>query len=403
MKSIIIGDLHLGRSLSIGKPAENGKLNSRFQDQLDLLDWIYDRCVEQDIKEAIFTGDIFQDFKPHPAVIAMFLRFIKKGEKAGIRFHFIFGNHDIIRSGQYVTSALDIVPEIELSHANVYKDFSRVDLDGVTFVFIPFKDKRMYEVKTTEEAIEKFKQELADVCKEPTGNVKIAVGHMALDGSLAVGDEIADQLNEIMVSAEMMSWFDYVWMGHIHHPQVLQHENPYMAHVGSLDRSDFSKTEISINKKVIIIDSESKEFFKEQFLPNRTLLPVKITVPSDKDSTDFVINELCLLSKNVDFTEAIVRLEIELAAAELENVDREKIKSYIINNLEAHHICDFSESRTFSSIEAISENQFDNTMSFSYSIQKWADKQTFESDEERELFNLYSDEVIKEYEEKLKK
>lgn len=401
MKCLILGDLHIGKGISIGKPAEQGNLNSRIQDQVDLLDWTYDQCVKQDVKHIVITGDVYQDYRPHPAVIGIFMRWLKKCERGGIEVHIIMGNHDILRSGQYVVSALDLVSELELESAKVYKNVTRIELDDFTLVFVPFRDKRMYDAKSKETALKMLGDEIAKVTKDGSSKPKIAIGHLALEGSLSVGDEISDQLNELYVPPEMFEWFDYVWMGHIHHPQVIQHHKPYAAHIGSLDRSDFSKTEIEHGKVAILLDTSVENNFKEIELPTRALRPLKVDVPSGKDSTEFVINELCLLDKKATVKGSIVKLEIQLNGQELENVDREKVDSYLRNNLEVHHICNFSESRAISTIQIDPEDAFDNSMKIGDTINKWAEtRDHFDDDQEREEFKAAAHAIRQAYEEK---
>jgi exonuclease SbcD len=402
MKCLILGDLHVGKGCQIGRAAELGQLNSRIQDQIDLLDWAFDRCQETKTKLIAITGDVYQDFRPHPAIIGIFMRWLKKCERADIQVHIVMGNHDIMRSGQYVVSALDLVSELEMDCATVHKNFGRLEVDDFTIVFVPFRDKRMYDSKTKDEATAALSAELAKVIEEPSSKIKVAIGHLAFEGSIPIGDEISDTMNELYVPPEMFDWFDFVWMGHIHHPQVIQHHNPYAAHIGSLDRSDFSKSEVDNDKVAILLDSENKNKFIEIQLPTRALRPIKIEVPPDKDSTEFVINELCLMSKRLVFKGSIVRLEIQLNGPELENVDKGKIDSYIYNNLEAYYICGFIEMRSISVMQIDPEDVFDNTMEINQSINKWADtrKNIFDSEIEREEFKNAAHEVRLEYEDK---
>lgn len=402
MKCLIVPDIHLGKGISIGKSADLGQLNSRIQDQIDLLNWIYDKCIDTGTKRIILTGDVYQDFRPHPAVISIFMRWLKRCERAGIEVDVVMGNHDIIRSGQYVVSALDLVSELEMDYAKVHKTFDRLELDDITIVFVPFRDKRMYDVKTKDEAIEALKAELSQATDKPSSKLRVAIGHLAFEGSISVGDEISDTLNELFLPPEIFAWFDFVWMGHIHNPQVIQHEHPYAAHIGSIDRSDFGKLEVEKDKIVILIDTELPDKFEEIILPTRPLRPVVIDVPVGKDSTEFVINELCLLAKKLPFQKSITRLEVILNGAELENIDREKVEAYLKNNLEVYHICGLTETRLVSTIQIDPEDAFDNTMEIGQSINKWADtrKGVFENDAEREAFKAAAHEVRLEYEDK---
>jgi DNA repair exonuclease SbcCD nuclease subunit len=401
MNVLILGDIHLGSGIAIGKPAEQGNLNSRVQDQIDLLNWCYEYCLDKHIEHIAITGDVYQDSRPHPAIIGIFMRWLKKCERSAIHVHIVMGNHDILRSGQYVFSALDLVSELDLECCTVYKEISRIEIDDYTLVFVPFRDKRMYEVKTKEEALNKLETELLSVTTEPSNKTKVCIGHLALEGSLSIGDEISDHLNELYVPSDIFEWFDYVWMGHIHHPQVIQHTKPYTAHIGSMDRSDFSKTEVDHGKIAIVLNPNINNKYMKIDLPIRNLLPININVPSEKESTEYVINELCLISKKIDFKNSIVRLEIQLNGSELNNVDRKKIELYLRNNLEIHHLCGFSESRNISAIQINPEDSFDNSMKMEDTINKWAEtRDHFNDDQERDEFKTAAKEIWNKYKDK---
>ena len=168
-----------------------------------------------------------------------------------------------------------------------------------------------------------------------------------------------------------------------------------------MDRSDFSKLEVEKDKIAILLDPSEENKFKELILPNRSLRPVRIEVPTGKDSTEFVINELCILSKRLQFRDAIVRVEIQLNGPDLDNADRDKVELYLKNNLQVHHICGFSETRSISSIQIDPEDTFDNTMEVVQTINKWAEtREHFESEEERSEFKAYAHEIRLAYEDK---
>src|SRR5690606_37188664 len=125
---------------------------------------------------------------------------------------------------------------------------------------------------------------------------------------LYVGDEIDNVSNEIFCSPDNFKDFNFTWMGHIHHPQVLS-ENPYVAHVGSMDRSDFGTTETKYDKVIILIDSEKKDF-KTLTLPNRNLRHFKVSVPEDKNSTEFITNSLFLYNNKNNLENSILKIDI---------------------------------------------------------------------------------------------
>lgn len=382
-KHIILGDVHLGKGLGIGKSASAGKLNSRIQDQLNLLEWTLQTALQKDVNHIIITGDIYEEPRPHPALIRFFMSWLKKCEKHGIKVDIVVGNHDIVKTGNYTVSALDIIPAVELPSANIYKNVETVHYDGISFTFLPYRDRRMYDAENPDAALKMLLDELKDEpSKIPDGNIKVLIGHLSLVGSIYVGDEIDDMLNEIFCPLTSFKEWDYVWMGHVHKPQVM-FDKPYIAHVGSMDRSDFNKNETDHDKIIIFIDSESDSVFEEITIPTRPLCKITISVPEGKDTTDFVINELYFHNSKKPLKDSIVRIEVQLNGSDALNSDRDKINKFIYEKLEAHNVCAFIESRNVSVISASTQTLFDNNVSVTSAIDTYFDATDFSSDDER--------------------
>lgn len=402
MKSIILGDVHLGRSTHIGKPGAGKEPNSRIMDQLTLLEWVLDTAVDESINHIIITGDVYQDPKPHPALINYFMSWLKMCEKAGVSVDIIVGNHDIMRTGNYTLSALDLIPAVELPHARVFKDPECMEMGGICFGYLPYRDKRMYEAEDTASAIKALQDELGNTIAPSDKKRNILVGHMALEGSLNITDEISDSLNEIFVPDSLLSGWDTVLMGHIHHPQVLKSKNSHLlAHVGSMDRSDFHVVETDIDKIIYIVDEKTTETRK---LPTRNLRKIDVEVPAGKDSTDFVNNAVCLYDKKLPVKDAIVSLDITLGGETVPNVDREKVQAYVCDKLKASHICTFSETRNLSVVALDEEQMIDKSMTVPMTIEKFADSRDDFDDEEQKLaFKELALDCNREYEEKLRK
>jgi DNA repair exonuclease SbcCD nuclease subunit len=404
---IILGDVHLGRSISIGKPGVGKELNSRVQDQLNLLDWTLDYASQHQIDHIVMTGDVYQEPRPHPALINYFMSWLKKCEAHGVRVDIVAGNHDIMRSGNYSLSALDLIPAVELPHAHVHKDPTVQELGGVRFAFVPYRDRRMYEADDVDAALKALKEELADVLDIQSLNptVSVVVGHLSLAGSLNITDEISDELNEIFVPHDVFDGWDFTFMGHIHHPQDLVEEfGCYVGHVGSMDRSDFGANEVNIDKYIVVLDGEGNGAFKKVPLPTRYLRKIEVEVPHGKDSTDFVNNAICLYNKKNPIADAIVKLEITLAGEDIENVDRDKVTAYVCDKLGAQHICSFSETRNLSVVNIDKDKVLDKEMGIPETIAKFADvRDDFEDKEEKLAFKVLALDCNREYEERLGK
>lgn len=391
---VILGDVHIGKSLNLGKPGSGAALNSRIQDQIDLLNWVLSQAEARKATSIIITGDVYEDPRPHPTLIHLFMLWLKQCERSNIAVHIVAGNHDIIRTGSYTVSALDIVPAVELSHAKSYKDISCVKYDDVEFTFIPFRDRRMYDANSPQEALDKLKEELSTI-KHDSSLKKVAIGHLSIEGAIPIGDEIDDTINEIFCPLSMFREFDYVWFGHIHKPQVLD-VNPHVAHIGSMDRSDFHDSEIFIDKKIIIFDPSKKP--EEIVIPTRNLRKIEINVPQDKDTTDFVINHLFAYNKTTTLKDSIIRLNITIQGQESPGADRDKIIKFIYNKLEAHYICNFSESRNISVISSTAQILFDSNISIPAAMRTYAD--TLDLKDKKDKFLALSMECLAEFNEK---
>ena len=365
--AMVVGDVHIGGSTNIGKPGIGHSLNSRISDQISLLEWILSTAIDSSVSDMFLTGDVFEDPKPHPSIITLFIEWLKKCSSHNIRVHIIIGNHDVLRSGQFYMSALDIISAADISGIFVYKNIDTIDLDGMSFTLIPFRDRRSFNTDSNAEAIEKLKEKLPyQLYSIPLENKKIVIGHISIEGSIPVGDEIDDMSNELYCPVDMFNGYDYVWMGHVHKPQVLSECPTRVAHIGSMDFSNFS--EAQHKKQIIILDTKDEFFFKELTLPNRPLVQVNIDVPSDiKDTTSYIISNI--VSSNNDFKKAIVRVNVLLNNPDTPTIDRPKIEEFILS-LGAFSVFRICEERKISPIKKTSSIQLDNTVNTSIILSK---------------------------------
>jgi len=245
---------------------------------------------------------------------------------------------------------------------------------------------------------------------KPLNFKRVLVGHLSLGGALKITDEIADSLNEIFVPVErfeemMGDTYDskakwhMVVMGHIHHPQVIQKKNPYVAHIGSMDRSDFHVYETDIDKYIMVLDDDGS--WEQVVIPTRDLRFIEIDVPSGVDTTDYVIKGIDNYNKKLPVKSGIVKLALKLAE-DAEDSDRSAIEAHLYDDLEVHHICNFQESRAIGSIVIDEENKFDSTDTITSSIGKFMEfnSKNFDSDEQRERVHALANKCYQEYEEK---
>ncbi len=369
-QAIILGDVHLGHSLNIGKATVGSNLNSKIVDQLNLLDWTLDQALDNNTSNIIITGDIFEDPKPHPSIITLFISWLKKCQANGVKVHLIAGNHDILRSGYVYSSPLDIISEVELENVFVYKDINTIFINSTAFTFIPFRDRKSLGKLVNSESLSLLQDiinyELASI---PITYKKILVGHLAIEGSIPVGDEIDDMNNELFCPISMFNGYDYVWMGHVHKPQIMNKKNPYVAHIGSMDVSNFGESD---HKKILIlVDCNSPdEDFKTIKIPTRNLKKISIIVPKDtEDSTQYVLDQIKSNNKNLE--KSIVRLEVSLSSQDLKSVNKSVLEKYLTEN-GVFNVAGISESKKTNVIKKESSNNIDTNMDVASAIKTYA-------------------------------
>jgi DNA repair exonuclease SbcCD nuclease subunit len=300
------------------------------------------------------------------------------------------GNHDCFRSGYVYNSPLDIISEVDLDNVSVYKDINTVFIGSTAFTFLPFRDRKSFNVSVNTEAIAMLRDSLVyELASIPVTYKKVLVGHLAIEGSIPVGDEIDDIANELFCPLEMFKGYDYVWMGHVHKPQVMQKKNPYIAHTGSMDLSNFGESD---HKKHIIIvecDGVDKDFIMEN-LPTRPLRKINIVVPKDTDDTTaYVLKAIKDLKE--DFGKAIVKVEVSLSTPELKSVSKSAVDKYLTEQ-GAFSVASISESKKLNIVKKDSNNTIDTKMDVTSAIKTYA--HTYVDDKIRLKFIEFAMQIV---------
>jgi DNA repair exonuclease SbcCD nuclease subunit len=385
-KVIILGDPHLGKGVSLGRSVLGNTLNSRVADQVDLLNHTLDRALEHGADHIIITGDCFEDPKPHPSLLAIFVAWLKKCQVHGVNVHIILGNHDILRSGFVYASPLDVISEVDLDNVSVYRDIDTILIDRTAFTFMPYRDRKAFSVISNAEAISLLRDSLVyELASIPVTYQKVLVGHLAIEGSIPVGDEIDDITNELFCPLDMFQGYNYTWMGHVHAPQVMQ-KSPHIAHIGSMDISNFGETDQK--KHIVIFDCMTGQWDIE-YLPTRALKKFSVVVPKDtEDPTEYVLEQL---KQEKTWDKSIVRVEVSLAAPELKSVNKATIEKYL-SSQGAFNITGITESKKISLIKKDSNNTIDTKMDVSTSIKTYADK--YIEDKLRPAFTELAMEIV---------
>lgn len=388
---LILGDVHIGASASLGKTVIGSNINSRILDQINLLDWTLERAIHYHVTDIVLTGDVFDDPKPQISLITLFVSWIKKCQLNNIKVHIVMGNHDMLRSGNVYTSPLDVVEEAGIEGVYVYRNINTCIFNDYAITFIPFKDRKTFRTNSNAEALDIIKNNLNyEISSIPNTYKKIAIGHLAIKGSIPVGNEIDDLANELMCPLELFEGYDYVWMGHIHKPQVLNN-SPYIAHIGSMDISDFG--EVDQEKRIIIFDLSLDNNFIEEIIPTRNLKKITIEVPQEEDNpTEYVINSL--KKDNIDLNKSIVKLDVSLQNKD-KNLNRSQIEKYLLN-AGSWNVSSITETKKQNLIKK-ENNNLNNKMDVTAAIKQYSE--SYIEDKYRSKYIEAAMDIYKKYQE----
>jgi len=383
---IILGDTHLGKNVSQGKVGLGSTLNSRIIDQLNLLDWTLDKAIENHIENIIITGDVFEDPKPPPYLITLFISWLKKCQVYNVGVHIIIGNHDILRTGNYYSSPLDIISACELDGIHIYKDINTISIGASSFTLVPFRDRKSMNCNINSEALsllkDNFVYELASI---PLTYHKVMIGHLAIEGSIPVGDEIDDMVNELFCPLSMFEGYDYVWMGHVHKPQIMN-KIPFIAHIGSMEISNFGESD---QKKHIVIFDCNLGTFTTENIPTRKLKKLSINIPDDtEDATQYIYD---CIEKEKDIDNAIIKLEISFSNPNLPSIQKSAIEKQLLSK-GVFNISSISESKKITVTKKDGSSQMSTNLDVKSAIKIWAASQV--KDENKDLFIEYATKIV---------
>jgi DNA repair exonuclease SbcCD nuclease subunit len=167
----------------------------------------------------------------------------------------------------------------------------------------------------------------------------------------------------------MFNGYDYVWMGHVHKPQVMRKKDPYIAHIGSMDISNFGETDHK--KHIVIFNCDEDNGWSSETLPTRALQKIAISVPKDtEDPTDYVMEQIKQAGVS---SKGIVRLEVSLASPELKSINKATLEKFLTSQ-GAFSVTGISESKKATLIKKDDGSNIDTKMDTIIAIKTYADK-----------------------------
>lgn len=254
-KVLLFSDIHIHK---------HKRSESRLNDCLSALEWVFQTATDRSIKNVVFGGDLFQN-RQQIEVEAYHLTF-KILEKYCSKDHnlwLLLGNHDMWFHDKWDISSVE--------------PFSAID--GITFIdkpctlevmgqpvdFLPYTHEPLEHLKSLQKGLKKRKDR------------KTLVAHLAVDGAQlntlhnTRSDVIIEHDGEMTrVDADSFAGWDKVWLGHYHGQQKV---GPVVEYIGSPLQLNFG--EAFQHKHCIIYNlvDGSTEYIRNKFSPQHFIIP----------------------------------------------------------------------------------------------------------------------------------
>lgn len=250
MRFAHLADLHIGKKL-------NGI--SLIDDQRYVLNQAIELMKEQNVDALIIAGDIYQTSQPSNEAMMVFDEFLGQLVDLNLPVYMISGNHDseekiayfsklIKKSNIHTSSLFNGSTQI----INVNDEYGEIYIHLLPFIK-PIDTKKFYP----EEKIDSY-QKMMEVVLENV-NLDSSKRHILVCHQFITGGQTSD--SEVFaigmldnINHQVFDGFDYVALGHLHHPQHVGKE--WIRYSGSLMK--YSLSEVNSDKSMTIVDMKEK-------------------------------------------------------------------------------------------------------------------------------------------------
>ena len=253
MKLLHTSDWHLG--MSVGT-------KSMEEDQRFFLHQLYQIIEKEQIDAVLCAGDIYDSSVSNAEAIAVYNDATTEiCVKRKIPFLIIAGNHD---GAARLASCRELLKEAGLFvTGRLVREIEPVSVGNADIYLVPFFHKEEVIALYPEYKKEITSQEKAMqvVCDHIRENWNPRKKHILMTHALIVNAELSESDRSARVglatavSKDVFEGFDYVALGHIHKPQMI---NEHIRYSGSPVKYSFGKEEKQ-EKCVIILDTDTME------------------------------------------------------------------------------------------------------------------------------------------------
>ena len=342
IKFIHLSDIHIGLQTHGKINPATGK-NTRLEDIVKSLDFVFDYALKESVDLVLIAGDIFHRENPHPTEEIEFARrVVNLVEESRTKVVMVLGNHDYPSAGGKA-SAVEIFPALDIEGVTIVRKPGLHTLDTengqVQIACLPWAgrsglvSKDEYKSLSTQEIQIEIEKRLIAIIRDlssktDNSNPAIFLGHLSVRNAKLSGTErdtitISDPI--VPVSELNNGAFNYVALGHIHRFQNLNKDDfPPIVYSGSIERIDFTEEK---EKKGFVIGEivESEEGWKCEYEFIETPARKFLTIEIDGSDLDSDLN-LEKRFKKEDIANAVVRVRFKVLNPG-EKIDEKRIKS----------------------------------------------------------------------------
>lgn len=255
MKLIHTSDWHFGMGVGTGSYAD---------DQRHFLGQLYDLIQKENVEAVLLAGDVYDSSVANAEAIGLYNEAVTTiCAELGAKLIVIAGNHD---SAARLASCRELLKEAGLYvTGRLERETEPVLLDGgrVAVYPLPFFNREEVIALFPEKKEEVRSQETAmlAVCDHIRETMDRSRKNIILSHSLIVSAELSESDRSARVgfatavSKDVFHGFDYVALGHIHKPQVI---DEHIRYSGSPLKYSFGSEEKQ-EKGVVLIDTDTME------------------------------------------------------------------------------------------------------------------------------------------------
>lgn len=260
MKFLHTADWHLGKIV-------NGV--SMLAEQRYILEQIARIVEEEQVDGIVIAGDLYdRSVPPADAVTLLNDVLMELNVTLGKPVFAISGNHDSAErvnfgSAWYEKSGLHI-------QGTLGKELAPIEWDGTQVWLVPYHEPAQVRAAFEDKTVRSFEDAMQAVTAKirtvwDSDKAQILVGHAFVAGGLPSDSERQLAIGNVdRVSTNCFEGFDYVALGHLHHPHAIHH--PSIFYAGSPLKYSFSEAKDKKSVRIVTMDGKALVEVRERYL-----------------------------------------------------------------------------------------------------------------------------------------